>query len=599
MRYAYIDTVSVGGVAFTRAYDGVCVGMGFIGGSYVAKLGSGRTKLIGLLALLAMLVPMFAVTPAASQDNGKVLRVHTVTDPDVVDPQKSSFSNEIELLVMNYEGLTRQDNDLNTVPAAAESWEFNEDGTVLTFHLRQGLTYSDGSPLTAERYRYAIERTCDPNTAGQYQSILFEIVGCAEFAGSLTAPEAGEGTPAAEVDPAAYETTKAALGAKAIDDTTLELTLTHPAPYYPTVASLWVFFPAKQELIEQGGEDWWKDPANQIGNGPFQMTEYAEEQQVTFAANENYWAGRPKLDGIEVVYQGETAVALEAYRAGDLDIVDVDPQQIPEIMADPELSQQMVQYPVASTYNLSFNLTQEPFTDIKVREAFSLAFDRATYCETVRNGDCTPTLTWIPQGVPGSIESDKFGFDPEAAVAALAESSYGGPDGLPDITLFYNSDDSANTARAEWVAGQYRDILGVTVTLEPTEGTALVALRKEPTTFPQMLLVGGWIQDYPDPQNWLSVYWTCESTFAKRVAYCNEEFDALVLQADQEFDPAKRMELYQQAGQILVDDVPGPFLYNLSNVVLVKPNVTGYTATALDVEYPGQFTSLLTIDKSE
>jgi oligopeptide transport system substrate-binding protein len=114
-----------------------------------------------------------------------------------------------------------------------------------------------------------------------------------------------------------------------------------------------------------------------------------------------------------------------------------------------------------------------------------------------------------------------------------------------------------------------------------------------------MLLVGGWIQDYPDPQNWLSVYWTCESTFAKRVSYCNEEFDALVLQADQEFDPAKRMELYQQAGQILVDDVPGPFLYNLSNIVLVKPNVTGYTATALDVEYPGQFTSLLTIDKSE
>ena len=313
MRYAYIDTVSLRGVAFVRAYDGVCVGMGFIGGSYVAKLGSGRTKLIGLLALLAMLVPMFAVTPVASQDNGKVLRIHQTTDPDMVDPQKSSFTSEIELLSMNYEGLTRQDENLNTVPAAAESWEFNEDGTVLTFHIREGLTYSDGSPLTAERFRYAIERTCDPNTAGQYQSILFEIVGCAEFAGSLTAPEVGEGTPAAEVDPAAYETTKAALGAKAIDDLTLELTLTDPAPYYPTVASLWVFYPAKQELIEQGGDEWWKDPALQLGNGPFQMTEYAEEQQVSFVANENYWGGRPKLDGIEIVYQGESAVALEAY----------------------------------------------------------------------------------------------------------------------------------------------------------------------------------------------------------------------------------------------------------------------------------------------
>ena len=81
--------------------------------------------------------------------------------------------------------------NLNTVPAAAESWEFNEDGTVLTFHLRAGLKYSDGSPLTAENFRYAVERTCDPNTAGQYQAILFEIKGCADFAGSLTAPGSG------------------------------------------------------------------------------------------------------------------------------------------------------------------------------------------------------------------------------------------------------------------------------------------------------------------------------------------------------------------------------------------------------------------------
>src|SRR5215207_8056656 len=143
-----------------------------------------RFRFIGLLALLAMLVPMFA-SPAASQDGGKVLRVHNITDPDIVDPQQSSFSNEIEILAMNYEGLTRLDENSQTVPAAAESWEFNEDGTVLTFKLREGLTYSDGSPLTAERFRYAVERNCDPNVAGEYQSILYEIVGCADFAGSL------------------------------------------------------------------------------------------------------------------------------------------------------------------------------------------------------------------------------------------------------------------------------------------------------------------------------------------------------------------------------------------------------------------------------
>ena len=179
---------------------------------------------------------------------------------------------------------------------------------------------------------------------------------------------------------------------------------------------------------------------------------------------------------------------------------------------------------------------------------------------------------------------------------ALAESSYGGPDNLPEIRMYYNSDDTQNTARAEWVAGQYRDILGIELQLEPTEGTALTDLRKSPETFPQALLVGGWIQDYPDPQNWLSVYWTCDAVFATRMGYCNEEFDALVEQGDTTVDPEARLDFYEQAGELLVEDAPGPFLYNPTNTVLIKPEVTGYTQGASDVEWPGQFASLLTID---
>src|SRR3954470_631849 len=178
-------------------------------------------RLLALVVALALMVP--ALTAVAAQDSGKILRVHEPVYPDVVDPQKSSFVNEIDILALAYEGLTRLDTNQETVPAAAESWEYNADATQITFHLRDGLKYSDGSPLTAENFRYAVERTCDPATAGEYQSILFEIVGCEAFAG-LSADANGEPR---EYTPEEHEAARAALGAKALDDRTLQLDLTN------------------------------------------------------------------------------------------------------------------------------------------------------------------------------------------------------------------------------------------------------------------------------------------------------------------------------------------------------------------------------------
>ena len=525
-----------------------------------------------------------ATTPSESSGDN-VLYIHQPTYPDVFDPQKSSFANEITILSMAYEGLTKLNENLEAVPAAAESWEFNDDATQITFKLRNGLTYSDGSPLTAENFRYAIERNCDPNTAGEYQSILFDVAGCQEFAS----------TPIDNAD--ALEETRTGLAVDVVDEQTLTIDLVQPAPYFPYIAGLWVMYPAKQELIEAGGDSWWKDAASHIGNGPFNITRIEQDLLIAFEPNEQYWDGAPQIGGLEYIYQSDRSVALEAYRAGQLDIMQPDPSQLPALKADPELSEELLIYSGATTFNLSFNLTREPFTDQKVREAFSYAFDRETYCEIIRNGDCTPTLSWVPEGIPGAITSDQFGFDPEAAVQALAESNYGGPEGLPEIQLTYGNDNPSTQPRIEWIAGQFRDVLGVDVTLDPIENTTLIALRKDPNTYPQMLAFGGWGQDYPDPQNWLSVFWTCDSTFAERVAYCNEEFDELVARADTSIDRAERIRLYEEAGEILIADVPGPFVYNLSNIFLVKPFVQNYTTTPADSSsgWPGQWASPLTI----
>jgi oligopeptide transport system substrate-binding protein len=549
-------------------------------------------RVVGVILALALLIP--GLTARAVQNDQEVLRVHEPVYPDVVDPQKSSYANEIDILALAYEGLTRLDTKQETVPAAAESWEYNGDATQITFHLRPDLTYSDGSPLTAENFRYAVERTCDPVTAGEYQSILFEVVGCAEFAGLAVDAEGN----AREYTQEEYDKAKAALGVKVLDDRTLQIDLVDPTPYFHTIAYTWVFYPVKQEIVAKDPDNWWKTAENHIGNGPFTVTGIAEDQRWTFAANDHYWQGRPKLDGIEYVYVEDAAVALEAYRAGDLDIVNLEPPQIPEVKNDPTLSQQLLTYPLASTYDAEMNINLEPFNDPKVRQAFAYALDRETLCTEVRSGDCTPTLSWIPPGTPGAIETDKFGFDPEKAKQALAESSYGAPENLPEIKVYYNGERSGATERAEWFAGQYRDVLGIELSLQPTDGTTLTALSKDNATHPQMVIFGGWSQDYPDPQNWLSVYWTCNATFAQRIGYCNKEFDRLTHLGDTTVDQQERLSYYEQAGQILVDDQPSTFVFNLAASFVVNPAVTGYTPTPAESEWPGQFSSLMTIDKT-
>src|SRR5215203_626275 len=551
-------------------------------------------RLSAVAMTLALVIPVLSMATAA-QDGGKVFRAHQITYPDVVDPQKSSFTSENVILDLVYEGLTRLDTNQETVPAAAESWEYNEDATQITFHLREGLKYSDGSPLTAENFRYAVERTCDPVTAGEYQSILFEIVGCADFA-SLALDEEGN---VREFTDEEHEAARAELGVRALNERTLQIDLANPAPYFHTVASLWVTFPVKKEIIDADPDNWWKTAENHIGNGPFTVTGIDEEQRWTFAASEQYWQGRPKLDGIQYVYIEDNSVALEAYRAGDLDMVYLAPPQIPEVKSDPVLSEQYVTYPTASSWQMEMNLNLEPFNDLKVREAFAYATDRETLCTEVRSGDCTPSLSWIPQGIPGAIETDKFAFDPEKAKQALAESSYGGPENLPPIEVYYNGERPGATERAEWMAGEIRDILGIGLVLKPTDGTTLNSLTKDNATHPALTIFGGWIQDYPDPQNWLSVFWTCDSGFAQNRGYCNEEFDRLTELGDTTVDPEERMSYYQQAGEILVNDQPGPFIFHIAAVFVVSPKVTGYTATAAEPEWPGQFSSLMTLDKTK
>lgn len=554
-----------------------------------------RAPLAGLVLLLFGSFTLGVTPTAAFRDTGdKILHIQWNYIPDTLDPQQADWG-QVTMSALAFEGLTRLDEELDTVPAAAESWEFSPDGLTLTFHLREGLVYSDGSPLTAERFRYAIQRQCDPRHAFDDASNLFAIVGCEALKASL---DGHDGTPAAAES--AYEAAIVNLGARAIDDRTLELRLTRPAPYLPAIAAGPGFLPVKQELVEAGGPEWWLDPANWVGNGPFQVdvidTE-EPEQRIRLLRNEHYWGGQAKLDGIEYrVINGQEA--FDAYLRGDLDII-WGPSGVisyADIEADPVLSRQLLVGPVSFTGVFHMNQTREPFTDKKVREAFAYAFDREDYCRVLEAGTCTPTLSWIPPGVPGAIETDAYAFDPDKARQALAESSYGGPENLPPI-LWYTvpSDDPWQAQFDQWIIDQIHTILGVELVLtEVTAEEREILDGDDPSIRPQ---IGSYLyySDLPDPHDWMS-FWLCGApTFATGIGYCNPEFDALVERADSGLDPEARLALFEEAGRMLVADAPSIFAYTPTNAWLIKPYVTGYSRTALNQHWPGWWTPL-TVD---
>lgn len=546
-------------------------------------------------------------TPGPAAAKPAVLRVNLGSYPDVVDPQKSSFVNEIAHLEMFYEGLTRLNAKLETVPGAAEKWEYNADATELTFTIRKDLKYSDGSVLNAKRFEYSLLRNIDPATAGEYSSITDEISGAPEWRGAdLSVATADE-----------LAALKAAVKVQALDSTgapcadyeqadclTLKLGLSKPAPYFHTVMSLWVTFPAKEENISAGGEQWWNSSKWQIGNGPFILQSLEPFVRGYFVPNPNYWGDKPAYD-LEYRYITDSAVSFEAYKNNEFDIVPLAAEDLKTVQADADLSKQAMIYPGACTYNLNFHQLKEPFTDKAVREAFSYAIDREGWVTDVLKGLGAPTQTWIPKGFPGyDAEETRFAYDPAKAKQVLADAGYTVENGILvkdgkqfPITFTF-SDTPRNRTRYDWLASKWKEDLGLAVALDPVEATTYTALTKDVSTAPQTFILG-WCADYPDPQNWLSVYWKSTSSFAARIAYVNPAFDELVNAADVELDVAKRADLYMQAQKELVSSIPGVFFWNNVNTYLVKPWVKGISQTPQDSGFAGEKApTTITIDTS-
>ncbi len=537
----------------------------------------------GLWSILAMLVAISMVVTAcqssnspttgntAAADPNGALNTNTGGEPDTIDPQKESFVNEVAQTMMVFEALMNFDpKTLRPIPGAAKDQpKVSSDGLSYTYTLRDGLKYSDGSALTPKDFAFAFARLCDPNTAGEYAFTGYVIVGCEDY-NNLDPKKA---------TPAELAAAKAKLGITT-DATSITFKLTEQAPYFNSIAALWVGVPSRESDVTKGG-DKWTEPATFIGNGPFKLTEWKHNEKMVFERNDNYRGPVAKIKTWTKVMINEGAVAFAAYRNNELDAVGVAAEDLRTVDSDAELKAQLRDVPGSCTFYYGFNAKRAPFTDAKVRLAFAQAFDRAAFITDVQKVGVAAE-SFIPPGLPGYDKDDHAQkFDPAAAKASLAASSFAGKPELQGIKFTYSASARAKT-RIEWAQQQWKTNLGIDVTPDPVDRTTFSQLVKKAETTP-LLFSLGWCADYPDQQDWLTTVFISNSTVT-RTGYNSPDFDKLVKAGDKEPDAAKRDTTYQQASRLLSKDAPVAFLYYSATKYLLKPYVKGVTDTALDFE---------------
>lgn len=522
-----------------------------------------------------------AATGGAATGNAKpgILRFAITSDPATIDPQKTSFTTENTFVLMNYQPLMSFNTKMEAIPGAAESYEVSKDGLTYTFKIRANSKYSDGTPLTAKNFEFAWKRLADPLVAGEYQNLPCGIIkGYAEYAVTNCPDASGKTMTSEEAQKLDLEKLRAGVGVKAIDDNTVEFTLLRPTPYFLSMAALWMGAPVREEDAAKG-EDWWNDPANYIGNGPLQLKQWDKGSKIVWEANPNYNGplGPLKIKGIEMAVIKEDQVAFEAYKNGEIDILNITSAFRSAAEADPEMSKQIFKRAPDATFYVGFNNTKPPFDNKKVRQAFAQAIDRDAWVRDVIQGLGLPAQTFVTPGIPGAVEGevDKWKFDPAAAKKSLADAGFADGKGLPEIVLTYSSS-ATNKTYNEWLANQFKQNLGIDVKLDPVDPTAYTELTKSVETSPQTFILG-WGPDYPDPQNYYSAVFKTGGSSAADIGFSDPAFDKILDQADTELDQNKRFELYRQALDILLDDSPVVFLYHRQRRVLVQPWVKGIT----------------------
>jgi ABC-type oligopeptide transport system substrate-binding subunit len=451
------------------------------------------------------------------------------------------------------------DENLNLIPAAAESWSVSEDGLTWTFILQDGLMWNDGTPVTANDYVASYRFMADPANAYDFVWMWQGIIdGWSEAVAGEIPPEE--------------------IGMVAVDDRTLAVTTEGPAPYLPGTLFFWP--PLQAKALAEHGPNYLFNPETAVSAGPFKVTEFVPGERFTLTVNEDYTGYRkPYLREIRAVYGDQLNGSFLAFQNYDIERVNyanISPADFEIIAADPVLSANYrPTFGDFRTDYLLFDTYNPPFNDRRVRLAFAKALDRETIVRNVVGEQfAIPAYSFLAPGFPASDTEgalrDIQAYDCPAAQQLLAEAGYPGGAGFPPQELKLRGE---SEARANWfvaAAASISSCLGVQITVNNMEFSAYMsALLARPTQIQFGAVSYG--MDYLDPSNMLGVW-----VSTGRHSWRNEAFDSLVREANVFVgDPAERIAMYQQAERILVEDVGGVFLLHRIQGDLFQPYVAG------------------------
>lgn len=504
--------------------------------------------------------------PALAQ--AETLRVGIIGDPASLSPPKITGGVwEEDVLRDLFAGLIDVSSDGQVIPGVAERWEVSEDGKTYTFHLRDS-KWSDGEPVTASDFVFALRYAIDPSNAATGAERLYPLVNGQRIAEGEAEPDT--------------------LGARAVDDHTLELTLSEPAAYFLKMLVLPIFYPLPEHAVQQHGDDWSR-PDRIVVNGAFKPTQWISGTELTTVKNPEYFdAENVALDGVRYFPMEDREAGITRFRANELDVLRDFPASRHTFLQQ-TLPDAVHITPNLGSYYYTFNLRDgQPTADQRVREALSLAIRRDVIADQLLEGAVSPSNALVPTSVSDYTPQPQPGLDQpieqrlERARELLAEAGYG-PDEPLELTLSFNAGTEQQRI-AVAIAAMWQP-LGVRVRMNSAEANVHYAnLRQGDFQIGR----AAWISSYDDPQNFLQLVYSAGNNYGD---YQDPTFRDLFARSNVEQDAAKRRELLEQAERRLSSQfVHAPiYLYTARN--LVNPNVEGWQDNALDI-HPARWISI-------